>query len=243
MHLSAELSDVDEAVDRTCQGRRWTLAPQGGQATRLATVVEKAQHLFEEEWSDIEKPLLRGLVAFVRAQLDAFPGNLFWDFEYLIAAVHADLAKTPPSTRATRVSQYFAKLTDLHARYGRHSLIRFRYVHDFTYGFDWSKWVLRDSTWRQGMSSFAVEFLDHLQRRAGELHEEIHKANPQGFTRSNYRNPFGFSREPADEALLLRELSRRNLIPVRAWLMTLPQSVKIDYSAERSKCAHELGLD
>ena len=211
---------------------------------RLTEILEPARELFAERWDDVEGALVRGLAAFVRAQLDAFPGNLFWDFDYLFAAAAQAIAEVGRDRRETHLLAYFDQLSGLHASYGRHSAIRFRYVHDFTYGFDWHKWVRRDPLQRREVSPFAEVFLRHLQRRAIDLVVEIAQGNRKTteLTRDGYRNPFGFSREPAEEAELLRELSHRNLIPVHAWEMQLPAFVDVDYSGQRAACAQELEL-
>ena len=58
-----------------------------------------------------------------------------------------------------------------------------------------------------------------MQRRGDELLEliELDDGKYPTLDGDEPRNPFPFSREPADELRLHRELARRDLIPVPTW--------------------------
>ena len=147
-----------------------------------------------------------------------FPENIFWDFDFLVATM------VKQALVAERGVDYFLhefneRIVSLIALFGNQSNIRFRYLHDFTYGFDWAKWVRKESQSRRVVGPFDLKFLDYLLGRGYELlqliDERDRKYHP--LDDHSYRNPFGFSREPQDETYLLTCLAERNLIPVAAW--------------------------
>ena len=99
------------------------------------------------------------------------------------------------------------------------SEIRFRYVHDFMYGFDWARWVKKQPDQRANSGPFCQNFLDDLLCRGEEILQSIKKDDvkyPQ-ISQKRYRNPFCFSREPEDERRLLTYLAGCECIPVAAW--------------------------
>ncbi len=204
------LSTLDDTLDAAaCRG---TLAP-GRQAptTLLALYDAHAPQLSPE----VRLHFGRGLWRVARAQLDAFPGNLFWDFDALAARV-ADLGRRCGPQSVTERTALVAAIQHL---FGRKTPIRFRYVHDFMYGFDWAKWVRRAPAERAAIGPFDEAFLRQLWRRGHELLALI-AADDAKYPRlrdDRPRNPFGFSREPEDEARLFRDLAARGLLPVAAW--------------------------
>ena len=64
-------------------------------------------------------------------------------------------------------------LVDVQARYGARSAIRFRYVHDFIYGYDWARWVAREPETRTAIGPYDPVFLKRMRDRADELLELI----------------------------------------------------------------------
>lgn len=166
----------------------------------------------------------------------AFPGNIFWDLELLAAS----LLGAGPGETSARARQ----IAGLQALYGQNTVIRFRYVHDFLYGYDWAKWVQREPATRAGVGPFAPAFIDHQERRARELElliaedDERYPSLPEG----QVRNPFPFSREPADEALLLRDLAAARLVPVEAWDPAAAPRWDRPFADLRAERARALGL-
>ncbi len=160
-------------------------------------------------------PLRDALAEIESAAAAAFPDNIFWDAELLAAS----LVRTGEAEGAAALAALARQIAALHAAYGRSTAIRFRYVHDFLYGFDWAKWIRRDPAERADVGPFERPFVEHMEQRADELlrliaeDDRTYPTLPEG----QVRNPFPFSREPADEALLLRDLAARGLVPVEAW--------------------------
>lgn len=210
---------IDRRIDAEAVAGRLSLDPARERATTLLELAERSADAGHEP--TITDALVRGLAALAEAQLDAFPGNLFWDFD-LIAAVMADeatRARSPAAGRAL-LDDRFARMVELQSLYGRETAINFRYVHDFVYGFDWAKWVAREPELHADPPGpFALRFLRYMRRRGHELLGLIAEddAKYPALADGRPRNPFPFSREPADEVRLHRELARRDLIPVPAW--------------------------
>lgn len=164
-----------------------------------------------------------------------FPENVFLDLDLLGASL-ARLGEVERAEVALAVER-------LSADFGG-APIRFRYAHDFLYGFDWCRWVARDPDARAAVGPFDPPFLRYLAERAGELRALIAEDDakygrvPDGA----YRNPFSFSRSPDDEARLHRALAERDLVPVEAWSTAGRARWERPYAELREEVARELGL-
>src|SRR5690606_29082988 len=86
-----------------------------------------------------EAELRAALRAIEAAAAAAFPGNIFWDLELLAASL----------LRSGEIAAQGRQIAELQALYGETTAIRFRYVHDFLYGYDWAKWVQREPASRK----------------------------------------------------------------------------------------------
>ncbi len=224
----------DTALDALPQGAS-SLCPGRGRATRLTTLVTK--HAESEE-----APLLAACLADIgEAELLGFPANLFWDFDYFVAAV----------VRAARTSGdyvgYLAEVSELVVSlmelYGARSAIRFQYAHDFTYGFDWARWRSRGLCDSDTLP-FDLEFLRMSKDRASELLEMIAQGHDRypPIPADAWRNPFSFSRQPVYEARLYRDLAARGMMPVEAWNADAQPDWTRAYDEFRSTRALALGL-
>lgn len=208
-----------------------SLAP-GREASRA---VEEVVALVRAEGAAAAE-LTAALREIEEAAAAAFPDNIFWDLELLAAAL---LTAGPGETRAQG-----RRIAGLQACYGHNTVIRFRYVHDFLYGYDWAKWVQREPGERADVGPFAPAFIDHQERRAHELEQliavddAVYPTLPEG----QVRNPFPFSREPAAEALLLGELAASGLVPVAAWDPTAAPRWDRPFADLRVERARALGL-
>jgi len=229
----AALSALDERIDR---GVRLTLNPDAARPTSLRALAETLAP------GPLRVPFATALERVARAQLRAFPGNLFWDMDALAASlVRQARAHSEPAQRLAELAGHVARLQNL---FGSDTAIRFRYVHDFVYGYDWAKWVKREPSARATVGPFDAAFLVYSERRAGELMELIAQddAKYHQLPDGQARNPFGFSREPDDEVRLFRDLAERDLLPVRAWELDPPLDWKPPYLALREERAEALGL-
>ena len=236
---TALLRATDETLDHHAWGRR-SLAPGRGPSRSLLAVCEALATADDTEATLIK--LAEGLAAVALAQLHSFPDNLCCDFDLLVAHTlrRARASADPAATVHVRLAQ----ICRLQQLYGRDTAIRFRYVHDFVYGFDWAKWVGRDPDLRGAVGPFDREFLDHLERRAHQLlglicdDDAVYGSIPD----DQARNPFPFSREPAAELRIHDDLAARGLIPVAAWDPLAAPDWRRPYAALRVERAAALGL-
>ena len=205
-----EVISADQRLEREV-GVRLTLDPSRERATSLEALHRSLVPRLADP--GMEDALARGLVETASAIRRHFPDNLLWDFDALAAAL---VARCPDSASLLRA---FEDVVALNALFGCETTIRFRYVHDFIYGFDWAKWVRRDPGARTGVGPFDAVFLTALLARGRELLELI-AADDEKYPRlpdERARNPFVFSREPEDELRLHRALAAEGLVPVPAW--------------------------
>ena len=154
----------------------------------------------------------------IYAQVQNFPENIFWDFDFLVNSMlrQALLADEGAIAFLECFSKKMVLLIEL---FGIKKEIRFRYVHDFIYGFDWAKWVKKEPQTRSHSEPFSLVFLDYLLVKGEKLIKHLNYGQMTSYNLSNtgYRNPFDFSREPEDERLLLGYLATEKLIPVEVW--------------------------
>ncbi|WP_414623296.1 hypothetical protein [Calothrix sp. CCY 0018] len=153
----------------------------------------------------------------LESSLHNFPENIFWDFDFIVSSMLKQaLSSDAPQDALEDFGNKIVLLMDM---FGRESEIRFRYVHDFMYGFDWARWVKKKPEQRASSEPFCLHFLDDLLCKGEEILQCIKKDDlkyPQ-ISEKRYRNPFCFSREPKDERCLLTYLADRKCIPVAAW--------------------------
>lgn len=233
-----------------------SLDPDRARASTLLEVHAGALEQIDRSLQNvIAEPLAHGLGELALAQLDAFPGNLFWDLDLIAAmivheaALIVDEVGGPESAHACVVDR-FQRMAALQRLYGRRTPINFSYVHDFVYGFDWAKWVAREpSLHAAAPGPFSLPFLSYMHRRGHELLGLIAADDSKYPTLDDDapRNPFPFSREPEAEIRLHRELARRELIPVPTWTLDVRRydwstRWQIAFAQRRVEVANELGL-
>lgn len=223
-------------------GEPWrTLAPDRTHARPLLAI---GRALLEGEASAAAEAFAEGLVGIVVAMRRAFPHNIFGDLDHLAASLWRGAAAAPvgPVAYLRKQCPRVAALQDL---FGQATAIRFRYVHDFLYGFDWAKWVAGDPATRACVGPFAPELLAHMERRGHELLALIAAGGDRRYPPlpdERPRNAFGFSREPADELCLHRHLAREGLLPVEAWRIDASPRWDRPFQRLRREHAARLGL-
>jgi hypothetical protein len=211
-----------------------SLAPQGG----LSRPVEEVVALVGGD--GMSEALTTALREITEAASAAFPENIYWDLEFLAVS----LLRSGRAEGVEVIGELARRIAGLQDLYGQSTTIRFRYVHDFLYGFDWAKWVQREPGERALVGPFERAFLVHMEQRARELCELIaagdatYPSLPEG----QIRNPFPFSREPADEARLLRDLADGGLLPVETWDPGATPVWDRPYADLRARRAQALGI-
>ncbi len=213
-----------------------TLNPIGNTATTL-------QDLLREHRADpLRQPVLESLGRVVHAIQINFPQNLFWDLDALAHSWFKQMRTAPhPEAWSANHEQQLIALQNL---FGETTSIRFQYVHDFLYGYDWAKWVARDPAARKHVGPYDSEFLTSMRTRGQELLELI-QHNDKKYHRlhnKKHRNPFPFSRTPAHERLLHRDLAASGDLPIAAWAPSTPPTWHRPYSKIREDRAIQLSI-
>ena len=219
---------------------RLSLAPGREAARSLATVARCLAAEAGNADGEVVAAWAEGLRALSRTVDESFPENLFFDTEALAGALLA----AGVAGGVAPVAEAVTVLVELHRLFGCATTIRFRYVHDFLYGFDWAKWVQRCPEERAGVGPFDLPFLVAMRARGAELLALI-EANDDTYPRlrgPGHRNPFGFSREPEDEARLFRALAEHDELPVPAFAFQGPWRWQRPYAELRERRAASLGL-
>jgi hypothetical protein len=232
---STELVEVQSRIQRSPRGPL-TLDPDRAAARSLSEVVTKLAG------SEQSSHLAAAALAVANAQLQSFPENLFWDFDFYLASIHRHARAA--SDYASYLGHATGVTVELMKLYGQQSAIRFRYVHDFMYGFDWARWVRRDPKARQGVEPFGLEFLRETESRGREICALI-EADDDWYPKLEdgvARNSFPFSREPEDELALYRFLAKRGWVPVQAWSLDARPDAGRDFDVLREEAAASLSL-
>lgn len=212
-----------------------SLAPDRSRAQPLRVIgsalLAQREPVWQDAFADAAAIVLRSL-------LEHFPGNLFWDLDFLLAAL------LEQSRRPEDLLERASAVARLQQIFGCKSVIAFRYLHDFTYGFDWARWTASGPAERASQGPFSLTFLDHVERRGREIVAAVLAGDPR-FPRlpeGEFRNPFPFSRTPRHEALLLSDLADRDLIPVYGWCTTARPRFDLPFAQLREERARALGL-
>lgn len=219
--VSARLAASDAFLLDRAEPR--TLAPDRARATLPSEL--GAALLTVADSPALCEAFADGLGLLVEAIVDAFPGNLLWDLDHLSATVltHARTRVDPAATLGSALTS----IAELQHRFGRASTIRFRYIHDFIYGFDWARWVAKDPATRTTVGPFDPAFVKRMHRRGRELAETIARGDDEKYPPLRgdaERNPFRFQREPEVELELHQLLAREGKLPVKSWcFVTVPR--------------------
>jgi hypothetical protein len=223
----------------------WSLCPGREHASSLATLGLTLLDPVRDGL--VAETFAEGLASIAQAIARSFPGNLFWDLDYLAASLlgrgrAAEAIATPADLETIR--ERARSIVLLQNLFSHHSGIQFRYAHDFLYGFDWAKWVSREPAARASIGPFDLSFLGGMHQRGTELLELISHDDdkypylPEG----QDRNPFAFSRDPKTEETLHRDLAEQKLIPLPAWDLAARPVWNRPYAELRDQRAHALGL-
>jgi hypothetical protein len=162
--------------------------------------------------------LIETLKRMLYSMLHNFPDNIFWDLDFFVNSMLKQ-ALVAKDAAVSFLESFGDKIVLLMELFGKESEIRFRYLHDFTYGFDWAKWVQKETQTRALVEPFSLTFLDYLIAKGERILHRIRVGDDRYHQLGEkcYRNPFCFSREPKDEYRLLTHLAAKQLIPVPVW--------------------------
>ncbi len=219
-----------------------SLCPGRARATPLASLGE--QLLPRDTPAEVAAAFARSLSGIGQAIQRNFPGNLFWDLDFLAAGLMGIDAGAAPAERAQSMERTASAIVSLHNLFSHASRIQFRYAHDFLYGFDWAKWVAREPATRAQVEPFGLEFVHAMQQRGAEILALIARDDDKypNINRGSDRNPFQFARDPRAEDLLYRDLAARGLLPLAAWSTDAQPVWDRPYAELRNERARALDL-
>lgn len=240
-HVNELLASTDAFLATRTRWR--TLDPA---ATRPRTLVELGRAILPAR---ADRPSIHdqqaiawamALSDLARAIAREFPDNIFADLDH----VGSELRRVVAEAGHVALERTIDPLVRIHRLYGKSSRVRFRYVHDFLYGFDWAKWVAREPTTRARVRPYDLAFLAHIEARAGELDALVAAGDPSypPLAPGEHRNPFSFERGPEAEARLFTCLVAQDLLPIRAFDADAAPSWQRPFHAAREAQARALGL-
>ena len=203
---------------------------------RALLPVELAARLLNGE-EERSRAFVEGLADVVGMLVEDFPDNIFWDLDYLACCLWN--AGGPGEMHA-----FARRVVALCRGFGNKSELRFRYAHDFLFGYDWARWVAREPAERAGIGPFDLAFFDYLDTRLQELRDLIsdHDTKYGPLEGRAFRNPFTFRREPREEARLHQVLAQEDLIPVKVWRFDGERRWDLPFTELRADAARRLGL-
>jgi len=234
------LADADARLRRDVD-RYLSLDPRREAASGLSEIAEAVLRVDEEPALCLD--FAQALETIALGQLQHFPENIFWDFDFVAADMLAS-ARRHEGGAAEYLQSYAETTVGLQALFGCNSLIRFRYVHDFTYGLDWSRWVTSDPEHNAKVGPFDLAFLRRLRKRGAEIKVLVERDTPDypRLAAGDWRNPFRFSRQPEHEDMLHRDLAARGGLPVECWRKDAVPDWRRRCTALRLERAEALGI-
>jgi len=231
---------IDSQLIDHCGGTVLTLNPKSNSARLLEEIFDTID-LGESEYIDI---ILETLSTIQLEQCFNFPNNIFWDKDYFVSYFIETIYTIEDNKREEYILQFKELNTNLLQLFGKNSTIQFQYLHDFTYGFDWAKWVSKDSKVRKKILPFSHQFLTRMYKRGNELQKLISDNDKKypSISTNEFRNPFHFNRSTKNEIKLLSELALIDGIPLKGWEPELTLEWNKDFSELRESIANTLGI-
>ncbi|MEH2372707.1 hypothetical protein [Nostoc sp.] len=219
MKQQLTLTHTFQFIDEILAQQSVNLLSLNPQKTLITSFAELGNFIIEQNPEiQLLTTLQETLECIVYTQLQNFPENIFWDFDFLVSSMLRQ-ALIADEGAVHFLTVFAEKMVSLTKMFGNKTEMRFRYVHDFMYGFEWARWVQKEPQKRAHIEPFSLVFLDYLLVKGKELLQRISysKVTSYKLCDTGYRNPFTFSREPEDEYRLLTYLAEEQLIPVAVW--------------------------
>ncbi|PJE04242.1 MAG: hypothetical protein CK427_02860 [Leptospira sp.] len=218
-----------------------SLSPNKELATSITQILEVEAESLDSELEITEWILFCKLL--IEESIFNFKENIFWDFDFFIHSLVSEYMST--IDKSEFLEERKKKIFTIFRLFGSHSLVRFKYLHDFLYGYDWYKWrtqIIPNQT--NDLNPFGLSFLNYIEARGYELIELIgqNDTNYPQIEKDENRNPFYFSRSKEDESLLWRSLAQDDLIPIPSWEREIFISLSKNYSEIRNLRAIELQI-
>lgn len=240
LQLHPTIKYIDKSLQNHCGGEVLSLNPLRSFCTSYEELFDTIPLIDFQNFQSI----LSSLTTIVNEEMYHFPNNIFWDKDYFFTFFLNEIGKVSPVEQVVFLQKYVELYCSLLELFGKYSIIRFQYLHDFSYGFDWAKWVRKDREHRKEVLPFSLAFLQRMYQRGKEL-ELLVQNNDLMYPQLNdekFRNPFLFHRTIECESLLLRQLAEKNHIPIVAWETNGSIDWKKNYSELREIEAKNCGL-
>lgn len=240
LHIHQKIRSIDKSLQHHNGGEVLSLNPQSNVCTSFEELFESISFL-----ETLQLPIvIEALSNIVKEEINHFPNNIFWDKDYFICYFLTEISQHSLLEQETFISDYLQRYVSLLELFGKTSTIRFQYLHDFTYGYDWAKWVRNDSKNRNTVLPFSLVFLQRMFQRGKELEQLIHKNDElyPSLKSKEFRNPFQFHRSIESETMLMRQLASKECIPIVAWEQKGLVDWMKDYSELRANEAKNCGF-
>ena len=240
VQLVPKIRQLDKLLLHHCGGTIASLNPLKSTITSYGELFET----FEITTIDSLSSILSMFLSIQKEECSHFPNNIFWDKDYFVAYILEVVSSYPASLQQGFVDTFSSRFVSLLQLFGNQSIIKFQYLHDFSYGYDWAKWVYNDSEARSGVLPFSMQFLDRMYSRGKELEVLISENNskyPQ-LQSENYRNPFQFHRTIECETIMMRRLVSLEAVPIKGWDITGNLEWNKPFNDIRNKEAERLGF-
>lgn len=240
LQIHSKIRSLDTVMHHHCGGEVPSLNPQKTMCTSFEELFASITFL-----ESLQLPtIIEAISHIIKEEINHFPNNIFWDKDYFLYYFLTEVNQQSLKEQEPYIAAYLHKYVSLLQLFGAISTIRFQYLHDFTYGFDWAKWVRNDSDNRNSVLPFSLTFLQRMFQRGKELEVLILKNDKlyPSIKRTEFRNPFQFHRSIDCESLLMRQLSEKDCIPIVAWKTNGSADWKKNYSELREVEALNSGL-
>ena len=218
-----------------------SLCPGKDTATSFRSLGEHLITPFESR--EVVDAFVGALESLVEATLTHFPGNIFWDHDY-IASQLLRCAKAYDGDAVHYLESWGAVASEVYALFGKQSPICFQYTHDFLYGYDSTRWEPPETLPSGEQQDFSLSFLLSIRAQGTmmvELIEQGHPAMPV-IPEGSFRNSYPFVRDPEQETMLMPLLAQHGLIPLEGWSFQAERTPGYPYRALRNRLALAQGL-
>ncbi|GBF49660.1 hypothetical protein LPTSP4_11760 [Leptospira ryugenii] len=237
--MSVDFSHLDEALLERHPERK-SLCPGREKASSFVSLAKSFEQF---DFTIEEKETIQECFSqIIFTAMEHFPENIFWDFDFVFYQMLVDSNKSEQGVKGYWI-EFSKRIGDIFCTFGIQSKIKFRYIHDWLYGYDWLKWTLEKKREAEDPSPLGIPFLSYIRDRGLGLLELIDRDDRNYPDLGGvFRNPFFFSRSKEEEILLHTSLSSSAYIPIEAWKSKAFPRCDRNYSLLRLERAKELNL-
>lgn len=164
--------------------------------------------------------VVKRFTSFLKVVRESYPRNIYWDLDRLVSST-IERGFFKGEFQHKEFEKRIDRIEDLMIDFGCKGEIRFEFIHDFTYGFDWVKWIQKSKPRHVAYDDpFQNEFLSYLKSRGGQILELIHSGCDAKYPQlkaGEFRNAYTYDRSREAEIQLMSSLVRQNFVPLKIW--------------------------